>query len=182
MPKQGIEPVACVTEWNHGLPGKGSRMFAKDFMDTRFHTLHPRQTVAEAVLAFRDASESEGKKIFGMMVTDDADHLVGMLSMYDILIYVQPKHVAIFGEMEDLEPAELYRERLKSIRSILVDDIMTTEVVTVRPDTHLMVIAEIMIKKHIRRLPVVENETVVGIVYVSDVFHHLLATFSLDPA
>ena len=59
---------------------------------------------------------------------------------------------------------------------------MTTDVVTIQPDTHLMVIAEIMIKKHIRRLPVVKDQTVVGIVYVSDVFYRLMALFSLDDA
>jgi CBS domain-containing protein len=155
-------------------------MFASDFMDTRFHVLHPQQSIADAVSAFQKASESEKKKIFGMMVTDDDDRLIGMLSMYDILNYVQPKHVAIFGEMEDLDLAQVYRSRLKTIRSILVDDIMTTEVVTVRPDTHLMVIAEIMIKKHIRRLPVVKDQVVVGIVYVSDVFNQLMAMFSLE--
>jgi CBS domain-containing protein len=40
-----------------------------------------------------------------------------------------------------------------------------------------MVIADLMIKKHIRRLPVVDGQEVVGIVYVSDVFHHLLEKF-----
>jgi CBS domain-containing protein len=155
-------------------------MFARDFMDTQFHTLRPQQNIAEAVSAFQKASESEGKKIFGMMVTDDEDRLVGMLSMYDILIYIQPKHVAILGEMEDLDPDQAYSNRLKTIRSILVDDIMTTEVVTVSPDTHLMVIAEIMIKKHIRRLPVVRDQTVVGIAYVSDVFYQLMTMFSED--
>ena len=57
---------------------------------------------------------------------------------------------------------------------------MTTDVVTVRPDTHLMVIAEMMIKKHIRRLPVVEDQTVLGIVYVSDVFHRIMTMFATD--
>ena len=126
-------------------------MLASAFMDTRFHVLNPQQTIAEAVSAFQKASERKKKKIFGMMVTDDDDRLVGMLSMYDILNFVQPKHVAILGEMEDLDPAQIYRDRLHTIRSILVDDIMTTQVVTIQPDTHLMVIAEIMIKKHIRR-------------------------------
>ena len=153
-------------------------MLAKDVMDTRFHVLHPQQTIAEAVSAFEEASAQEKQKIFGMMVTDSDDRLVGMLSMYDILNFVQPKHVAIFGEMEDLDPAQIYRDRLHTIRSILVDDIMTTEVATVQPDTHLMVIAEIMIKKHIRRLPVVAGKTVVGIVYVSEVFNRLMALFS----
>jgi CBS domain-containing protein len=163
--------------WKRGL-----NMFARDFMDTQFHTLRPQQNIAEAFAAFQKASEIEQKKIFGMMVTDDKDRLVGMLSMYDVLNYVQPKHAALFGEMDDLDPSEAYRNRLNTIPSVLVDDIMTTDVVTVRPETHLMVIAEIMIKKHIRRLPVVDDRSVLGIVYVSDVFHRIMTMFSADPS
>ncbi len=155
-------------------------MFAGDFMDPQFHTLHPQQSVAEAFVAFQQASAIEKKKVFGMMVTDDEARLVGMLSMYDVLNYVQPKHVAIFGEMDDVDPTQAYRNRLGTIQSIRVDDIMTTDVVTVGPDTHLMVIAEIMIKKHIRRLPVIDDQTVVGIVYVSDVFHRIMTMFSAE--
>jgi CBS domain-containing protein len=152
-------------------------MIARDIMQTRFHTLSPGDTIAEAVKYFESASESENKKIFGLMVTDNNDHLVGMLSMYDILLFIQPKHIQIWGEMDDLDPAVLYEERLEQVKSILVGDIMTAEVVTITPDTHLMVIADVMIKKHIRRLPVVDDHEVVGIVYVSDVFHHLLEKF-----
>ena len=152
-------------------------MKASDIMQTRFHTLSPENTIAEAVKCFQTAGESEKKKIFGLMVTDHSDHLVGMLSMYDILLFIQPKHIQIWGEMEDLDPSVLYDERLEQVKSILVGDIMTAEVVTVGPDTHLMVIADIMIKKHIRRLPVVDGQDVVGIVYVSDVFHNLLDKF-----
>jgi CBS domain-containing protein len=34
-----------------------------------------------------------------------------------------------------------------------------------------------MIKRHIRRLPVVEGQAIIGIVYISDVFNHLLKKF-----
>jgi len=151
-------------------------MFASDFMDTQFHVLHPQQNIAEAVSAFQKFSESEEKKIFGMMVTDDDDRLVGMLSMYDILIYIQPKHTSIWSEMAELDPDRLFQEQLRRVQSIRVDDIMTSEVVTVSPETHLLVIADVMIKKHIRRLPVVADQHVIGIVYVSDVFYEMLHT------
>ena len=154
-------------------------MIARDIMQTIFHTLSPGDTIAEAVKWFQSACASEKKKIFGLMVTDDSDHLVGMLSMYDILLFIQPKHIQIWGEMDDLDPSVLYDERLELVKSILVGDIMTAEVVTIAADTHLMVIADIMIKKHIRRLPVVDSQEVIGIVYVSDVFHHLLEKFML---
>jgi CBS domain-containing protein len=154
-------------------------MIARDIMQTRFHTLAPGDTIAEAVKQFQIAIEDEQKKVFGLMVTDEDDHLVGMLSMYDILLFIQPKHVHIWGEMEDIDPSQLYDEQLDKVKSILVGDIMTTEVVTITTDSHLMVIADIMIKKHIRRLPVVDGPEIVGIVYVSDVFHHLLEKFIL---
>jgi CBS domain-containing protein len=54
---------------------------------------------------------------------------------------------------------------------------MTTEVVTIKPETHLLIIVDLMIKRHIRRLPVVDGDAVVGIVYRSDVFYHLLRRF-----
>ena len=152
-------------------------MIARDIMQVQFHTLLPSNTIEEAVNGFQTAIAAEQKKVFGLMVTDEQDHLVGMLSMYDILLFIQPKHVHIWGEMEDIDPSELYDERLKGVKSILVSDIMTTEVVTITPDTHLVVIADIMIKKHIRRLPVVDGLEIVGIVYVSDVFHHLMKNF-----
>ena len=152
-------------------------MLARDIMDTWFHTINPGDTIAEAVRAFRKASLAEKKSIFGLMVTDDGDHLVGMLSMYDILLFIQPKHTHIWGEMEDLDPDLLFGERLERVKKIQVQDIMSTDVITVSPDTHLLMIVDIMIKKHVRRIPVIENREVVGIIYRSAVFYHLLNKF-----
>jgi Mg/Co/Ni transporter MgtE len=99
-------------------------MIARDIMQTRFHTLSPRDTIAEAVRHFQSAVEDEGKKVFGLMVIDENDHLVGMLSMYDILLFIQPKHVHIWGEMEDIDPTQLYKERLEKVKSILFSSSM----------------------------------------------------------
>lgn len=152
-------------------------MIASEVMDINFHCLHPENTIAEAVRLFKAASDTEGKKIFGMMVTDNHGRLVGMLSMYDILLFIQPKHVKIWGEMEDLDPGPLFEVLIDRVKNLLVEDIMTTDLVTIKLDTHLFVIVEFMIKKHIRRLPIVEEDRVVGVVYRSDVFYYLLRKF-----
>jgi CBS domain-containing protein len=152
-------------------------MRAREIMDTRFHTLRPDQSIAEAVKAFHSASSAEQKKIFGLMVIDEQDRLVGMLSMYDILLFVRPKHAGLWGEMEELPLEGAFNELLERVKFIPVADIMTTDVVTVGPDTHAMVIVDLMIKRHIRRLPVVAGKEVVGVVYISDLFYHLLKKF-----
>jgi len=152
-------------------------MFARDIMSPRFHTLSPANTVAEAVKMFHIAGMEEQKRIFGLMVVDEKDRLVGILSMYDILVFVQPKHIHVWNEIEDLEAQAMFSELLDRAKAIRVSDIMTTNVVTVKPETHVMVIADLMIKRHIRRLPVVEGNNVVGVVYISDLFYHLLNKF-----
>jgi CBS domain-containing protein len=152
-------------------------MLARDIMDTRFHTLKPHETVAQAVKMFQTAGREEGKKIFGLIVVDDADRLVGMLSMYDILLFIHPKHMKIWGEMADLEPDRLFNDLLGKVKGIQVGDIMTTEVVTIGPETHILSISDLMINKHIRRLPVSENGRIIGMVYMSDVFYHMLTQF-----
>ncbi|MGC8491497.1 MAG: HPP family protein [Syntrophobacteraceae bacterium] len=152
-------------------------MIARDIMNTRFHTLSPSDTIAEAVNMFHTASLEEGKRIFGLMVIDREERLVGMVSMYDILLFVQPKHIHVWSEIEDLAAQSFFDELLERVKSVQVSDIMTTSVVTVKPQTHAMVLADLMIKRHIRRLPVVEGDNLVGIVYISDLFKHLLQKF-----
>ncbi len=147
---------------------------AKDVMSTNFHTLHPDITINEAVKMFKRASEEEKQHVFGMMVTDNEGRLVGMLAMYDILLFIRPKHIHIWGMMDDIDIAGLIENTCERAKSILVSDIMTTDLTTVAPDTHLMMILDIMIKKHIRRIPVLEAGKAVGIVYISNFFYHLL--------
>jgi CBS domain-containing protein len=142
-------------------------------MDTRFYTLKPEDTVADAVRAIQEASRETGQTVFGIMVTDAGGNLLGMLSIYDIFLLLRPKHIHIWGEMEDLEVSGVLEAACRRAKGMLVGDIMTTQVVTITPETHLLLIIDIMIKRHIRRLPVLENGKIVGMVYFSRVFNHL---------
>lgn len=146
----------------------------KDVMSTKFHTLLPDTPITEAVKMFKKASKEEQQKVFGMMVTNEDSRLIGMISMYDILLFIRPKHIHIWGMMEDIDTEGLLDNACERAKSILVGDIMTTDVITATLDTHLMMILDIMIKKHIRRIPVLEEEKPVGIVYISNLFYHLL--------
>ena len=147
-------------------------------MSTRFETLAPQTPLDEAVKRFKRASETQGRKIFGMLVTDPDGRLAGMISMYDILLFLRPKHTHIWGMMADIDVAGIVTTACERTRSILVGDIMTPEVVTITPQTHILMILDIMIKKHIRRLPVLEDGQILGIVYISDLFYNLLERFT----
>jgi CBS domain-containing protein len=153
-------------------------MTAREVMETTFYTLRPETSIAEALGVFQQAREEQGRTAFGLVVTDAAGRLVGMFSMYDFLLLLRPKHIHIWGEMKDVDLAGMADEAYRRTRGMLVGDVMTTEVVTIAPDTHLLAIVDLMIKKHIRRLPVLEDGRVAGIVYLSRVFNHLLARWA----
>jgi CBS domain-containing protein len=153
---------------------EASDMNARQIMNSSFHALHPATPIGEALQVFQRASVESGRRIFGLMVIDDDEHLVGILSMYDILTLLQPKHIHIWGEMTDLDISGLIETMCRKSRDHVVGDIMTTEIITVGADAHLFAVLELMNKHHIRRLPVIEGDRVVGIVYLSDLFFSLI--------
>jgi CBS domain-containing protein len=147
---------------------------AREVMDTSYSTLSPRMTIAEAIRVFQKAGEEHRQIVFGMVVTDASGRLLGMLSMYDIFLLLRPKHIHIWGEIKDVDVSGILDAACRRARGMLVGDIMTTDLITITPDTHLLRIIDIMIKKHVRRLPVLEAEKMVGMVYMSRVFQHIL--------
>ena len=146
---------------------------AGDIMTPMFNTLRPDMTLAEAVRKFLSAGEEEPHKVFGMMVTNEKKELLGMLSMYDILLYVRPKKSRNWEGMDDLEISKLLAEIGRNFHTTLVRDLMTREVITVSVDTHVIRILDIMIRRHIRRMPVMQGDKIVGILYISNVFEYL---------
>lgn len=151
---------------------------ARDVMKTSFYSLRPEMTVSEAIKHFKQASEEQHRRVFGMIVSDEAGRLVGMFSMYDVLLLIRPKHTHVWGIMTDLEVSGLLEVIAERAQSVRVQDLMTCNVVTIEPDTHVMQILDIMIRKHVRRLPVVNEGVIEGVVYLSDLFYFLVNELS----
>jgi CBS-domain-containing membrane protein len=150
---------------------------ARDIMATEFETLHPEATVQAAVRRLmRSKARDTGYKPFGIMVVDEVGRLVGMVSMYDIIYHLRPtfmnyevETVAVWGE--ELEA------HLNQFKDLKVRQVMSSQVITVAPEDHFMVVIDRMVKKKCRRMPVVEHDEILGIVYLSDVVHHLCDTW-----
>lgn len=147
---------------------------AADVMSTTFHSLSPDMAIPDAALAFRKACDEENRRIFGMVVVGSDGAMQGMLSMYDLLLMIRPKHVHLWGVMDDIELRGLLDNVCQRTKSVLVRDIMSTDVITVSSETPVLLVLDLMIKKHVRRVPVVENGRMLGIVYISDLFYRIV--------
>lgn len=147
---------------------------ARDIMNTHFYSLQPDTSLDGAIKLFKEASDKSGRRIFGIMVIDNYSKLLGILSMEDILLFAQPKHIHIWGEMSDMEVVGVIDRICENSRNMEVGDIMSTDIVSVDVDDNLFVVLTKMNRDRVRRIPVLENDVVVGIIYISDLFFHLL--------
>ena len=113
------------------------------------------------------------------MVVDEFSHLQGMISMEDILYHVRPPFMNYELENVPLWEGELevYLDHFTDLR---VEQVMNTPVITVKPQDDIMAVIDRMVKSKIRRLPVVEDEKILGIVYLSDVFYHVCKNWLND--
>ena len=107
-------------------------------------------------------------KISGMPVVDDDNNVVGIISEKDILCSMFPdmKELVESGAKADFEEME---KDYGSVLDKTVDDLMTRVVASVSPDMPILRAASMMWLRKIRRIPVTENNKLVGILSMGDV-------------
>lgn len=80
-----------------------------------------------------------------------------------------PGYINILDGIIYLESPRKFREEFKKFIAVDVQDLMTKRVITVDPDTSIDEIATLMVEKDINRIPVIEDDKLIGIVTRADV-------------
>lgn len=144
---------------------------AKDIMSTQVITFTPD---TEIVAAARVLLE---KRINGAPVVE-GDRLVGILSQTDLVAQqktlTMPTLFTLFDGFIPLRSYEKLDEDMRKISAMTVGEAMTVNPVSVRLDTSITDIAQIMVEKKIHTLPVVEGDRLVGVIGKEDVLRTLL--------
>ncbi|HEX7008018.1 MAG TPA: CBS domain-containing protein [Alphaproteobacteria bacterium] len=146
-------------------------MKAKDVMTARVITVGPEakvRDVADLLLRHR---------ISAVPVVDNDDRLVGIVSEGDLIHRVETgteKRPRSWWLHLFTDSATLAEEYVKS-HATKVADVMTKRVITVDEQTDLTDIAAILEKNHIKRVPVVRDGRVVGIVSRANLIQGLAA-------
>jgi CBS-domain-containing membrane protein len=109
------------------------------------------------------------RRISGVPVVDEARRVVGIVTEGDLLRRVEngteAERFPLGGTHSSTET--LSREYVKS-HGRLAKDVMTRNVVTVSPHTTLSEIADLFEKRNIKRVPVIQDAKLVGIVSRAD--------------
>lgn len=117
-------------------------MKAKDIMTKNVATINPTATIAEAAQLMQ-------KHNVGAIPVCDQNGVVGIITDRDIVV-----RNVVTGKNPTQTP---------------VTDVMTYGVKTVTADTDMAEVTQIMATDQVRRIPVIENNQLVGIVALGDV-------------
>ena len=142
-------------------------MKVRDIMQTQVITVRPKATV-------RELAELLAKhKISGVPVVDENNVVLGMVSEADLIVLDADLHFPYYIQFLDsviyLQSVHRFEERFKKAFGAKVADVMTKDVKAISPDASLHELATLMADHKINRLPVVEDECLVGIVTRGDI-------------
>jgi CBS domain-containing protein len=111
--------------------------------------------------------------ISGAPVVNKEGKIVGMVTEGDLLHQETnprtPAFLSILGAFIYIEGIDRYRDDFKKLAATVTSEIMTKELVTVDGDAEIEYVAELMVKHGIKRVPVVENDMIIGIISRADI-------------
>jgi len=144
-------------------------MKAKDVMTPIEEYLSPEMPICKAVIRMRNVKRQHGLSIKGMLVKNEQGAVVGMVSIKDIMRAVIPSYLS--PDLSIFSWENMLEQMTGRVKDKVVGDIMVKDVVTIDSDVPLMVCTDLMIKKGLQRLPVIDADNeVVGMVYIRDVY------------
>jgi CBS domain-containing protein len=102
----------------------------------------------------------------------EALELMAQKNIGALLVMDGPALAGIFSERDYARKVVLQG---RSSNDALVQDIMTAQVITVQAGQNIDECMQIMTDKHVRHLPILEGERVIGLISIGDVVREMMA-------
>jgi len=115
-------------------------------------------------------------KISGAPVVDKGGKLVGVISEKDLFKALFPGLHELIADIKLWLYHQEMEDRARDNEKIVIDNIMTKDVLTIKPDTPVMRAGSIMLTRGVHRLVVYDhrNKKIVGIVTRGEIFRRIL--------
>lgn len=112
-----------------------------------------------------------------LMVVDDEDKFIGVLSEGDILRTALPDIDEILDEGGTLDDAfQIFLDKGKQLAELPIAPLIIREPIVLDPENHVAQAATILVDKQIRMLPVVQDSKLVGTISRADVCRAVVGT------
>jgi len=108
-------------------------------------------------------------RLDAIVVVNDEDKLEGIVTHSDIMGKLLPSQQELMENQHYMTDPDSLEDRIIDILNIPIKVIMATDVKTIDPESRAIQAGALMKAYKVRRLPVVENDKVVGIINYSDI-------------
>jgi len=150
------------------------KTLAKDIMMTNFETVNENAPVGLAVYKILHGKiRKTGHKTVSLLVVDHFNQMVGVVSMFDILYHLRPDYLNYGIEGNEVSWKGQIEPLINNLKEKTINQIMSRHVIGASPNDHIIVLLDRMVKHKYRRLPVIQENTPIGMVYISDIYYHL---------
>ncbi len=145
---------------------------ARDIMTKEVITVQPDTGIVEAAKLLLEHN------INGLPVVDKEGRLKGIICQSDLI--AQQRKISLpsfFIVLDSIIPISSYKnieKELHKMAAITVVEAMTSDPITVGPETGLEEIATLMVKKNIHTMPVIDQGKLVGIIGKADILRTLM--------
>lgn len=139
-----------------------------DVMNINIMRIRSGSTMREAAEAVAMSQASD------LMVIDDDDCFVGVLSEGDLIRAAMPSFEELLDAGGLAQAFEEFLAQGKTMASKSIDSLVIKDPITVKPDDEVVKAAGTMVSKQIRRLPVIQDGRLLGIVSRSDICRAVL--------
>lgn len=111
----------------------------------------------------------KGSEVYSVISTITVFEALKVMGQKNIGAILVIDDGALKGILSERDYARKIVLKDKSSKETAVNEIMEQDVITVKPSDNLEYCMELMSKSRIRHLPVIENETIIGLVSIGDV-------------
>lgn len=145
---------------------------AGDIMTTDLIVVGPDATIGEIAKLLVE------NHISGLPVVDENKKVLGIISEGDLLhkeVFPKtPDVLNILGALIYYNGVKAYRQAFRKMMASTAAELMTEKVVTVQESADLSEIGELMLEHHIKRVPVIKDGRLVGMIGRSDIVRLLV--------
>lgn len=145
----------------------------KEIMRDEVYIIREDQKIRDLLYLFIE------KNISGAPVLGEDNKLTGIITDADILgqIHEYPSFLDFMTFVVAVDAEALADANITNMLDRPVKELMTKNVITVEEDTNIILAAKLFSKKKFKKIPVVKDNRLVGILTRSDMIHYIVHAF-----
>ncbi|WP_031555253.1 CBS domain-containing protein [Parvularcula oceani] len=120
----------------------------------------------------KDILERKGRQVLGVEADDRLDDAIALLANKNIGAVVVRRGDALAGILSERDIVRALAGAPTGFRETKVEALMTTDLFTASPEASVDELLDLMTERRVRHVPILEGETLSGILSIGDVVKH----------